>query len=198
MVLPGWSADEIEFYIDIFLFLLSCVSHWWTRSLLWRLHLLGVVRFGTVGCHPKSSSSVWRLLGQQNVREVALYKCKYLNFRGLRGTEVPYILRRIILGGLARLVLLKFDVNRRQSDGGGNPASGKESTSTGSSMPAVISAPSDLLVNSSGSLSTAATELVNCNCSSSSRNNVHRKGRPKVVVSATTASGWSVMRHNFL
>ena len=41
-----------------------------------------------------------------------------LHHRGLRGTEVPYVVRKVVLGGLARLVLLSFDAPKmRQTNG---------------------------------------------------------------------------------
>ena len=39
-----------------------------------------------------------------------------LHHRGLRGTEVPCIVRRFVLGGLARLVFLHFDAPNAETE----------------------------------------------------------------------------------
>ena len=53
-----------------------------------------------------------------------------LHHRGLRGTEVPYILRRIILDGLGRLVFLRFDVPKTFNKESNGSSSEKADTKT--------------------------------------------------------------------
>lgn len=116
-----------------------------------------------------------------------------LHHRGLRGTEVPYILRRIILGGLARLVLLRFDVERRSppsTPAAAEPAAGNADSISGAnrlssrsseSIPRVVSSTTDL----------------RCTCTKPSDRNVHQRGRqPPVCVSATRNSGWYIHLEN--
>nr|CAH0110546.1 unnamed protein product [Daphnia galeata] len=124
-----------------------------------------------------------------------------LHHRGLRGTEVPYILRRIILGGLARLVLLRFDVDERHSSSpASTPSTSREHQSSGSSgdpsIPASRLASARNFNGSPTQMCTAAGPDLRCTCGKSSHGGrVHqRSGRSHhhhPGVSATTSSsGW--------
>ena len=124
-----------------------------------------------------------------------------LHHRGLRGTEVPYILRRIILGGLARLVLLRFDVDERHSSSpASTPSTSRENQSSGSSgdpsIPASRLASARNFNGSPTQKCTAAETDLRCTCGKSSHGGrVHqRSGRSHhhhPGVSATTSSsGW--------
>lgn len=103
-----------------------------------------------------------------------------LHHRGLRGTEVPYILRRIILGGLARLVFLRFDVERRSEPSPAEPAASSDPISTNSrcrsseSIPRVVSSTTDL----------------RCTCNKPSERNLRSREHSQSFVSATRTSAW--------
>lgn len=109
-----------------------------------------------------------------------------LHHRGLRGTEVPYILRRIILGGLARLVFLRFDVERRTPPS--TPAAA-EPAACSESIPA--NRLNSRSTESIPRVGTSTTDL-RCTCGKPSDRNVHQRGgrQPSVCVSATRNSGW--------
>lgn len=124
-----------------------------------------------------------------------------LHHRGLRGTEVPYILRRIILGGLARLVLLRFDVDERHSSPASTPTSGGDPSGRSSGDPIPASRLASRNFNESPTkVCTSAGPDLRCTCGKSShgggggRSNVHQRGgrpHPSVGVSATrSSSGW--------
>ncbi|XP_057375238.1 neuronal acetylcholine receptor subunit alpha-10-like [Daphnia carinata] len=111
-----------------------------------------------------------------------------LHHRGLRGTEVPYILRRIILGGLARLVFLRFDVDKRHSPAStptSAPAGDPSSSHSGDPIPA-----SRLASRFEESpTKTCASGDPRCTCGKS--RNINQRGRHQPVgVSATRSSGW--------
>lgn len=111
-----------------------------------------------------------------------------LHHRGLRGTEVPYIMRRIILGGLARLVFLRFDVDKRHSPAStptSAPAGEPSSSHSGDPIPA-----SRLASRFEESpTKTCASGDPRCTCGKS--RNINQRGRHQPVgVSATRSSGW--------
>jgi len=84
-----------------------------------------------------------------------------LHHRGLRGTEVPRIFRRIILGGLGRLVFLRFDaLNLRRKE---PPSSGAPTTTS------------------------ATPKATDSRCTCNKRNYHHKSCSS---ISATRASAW--------
>ena len=120
-----------------------------------------------------------------------------LHHRGLRGTEVPYILRRIILGGLARLVLLRFDVDERSSSPSSTPTSGEHGTASGDPIPASRLASRNFNESPAKVCTATGPADLRCTCGKSSHvtgRNVHQRGvrqQLPVGVSATrSSSGW--------
>ncbi len=113
-----------------------------------------------------------------------------LHHRGLRGTEVPYILRKIILGGLARLVFLRFDVERRSPPStptaAANEPAGADATTTSRLGSRSCESPTRC---------GATTADLRCTCGKQSGRNTQQppqqRGRQtNVGVSATRSSGW--------
>ena len=117
-----------------------------------------------------------------------------LHHRGLRGTEVPYILRKIILGGLARLVLLRFDVERRSPTPAAAATEPASADATTASRLGSRSSESPPPPRCGGGMTT--TDL-RCTCDNKQQPGRHihqqlrgRQQQPNVGVSATRSSAW--------
>lgn len=112
-----------------------------------------------------------------------------LHHRGLRGTEVPYVMRRIILGGLAPLVCLKFDLAPPSRSPSGATA---DPTATGNTLASDPDSVETALLDNK-----TTPGDPRCTCTrASARNSAHNLHAMQnstsgaFNVSATRASGW--------
>ena len=125
-----------------------------------------------------------------------------LHHRGLRGTAVPYYLRRIVLDCLARVVFLRFegdpvaDIHQQQRSSptassnrdNGNKAITRQVESSAASTSTTVTARSD---SSSKSL---IRRDPRCTCNHQTESISRKRCKPAISVTQSSLSAWSVLK----
>ena len=126
-----------------------------------------------------------------------------LHHRGLRGTAVPYYLRRIVLDCLARVVFLRFegdpaaDIHQQQRSSptasssnrdNGNKAITRQVESSAASTSTTVTTRSD---SSSKSL---IRRDPRCTCNHPTESISRKRRKPAISVTQSSLSAWSVLK----